>query len=261
MNNDNLIIEILESVLGHCVSVVKGNQQIWIFKADYFPFINESNDHFIIDSYYLASNKLHKQIISALTELNKFNIDAKKYQGRDYKELAFHANLSYGCRRNSLAYDENGSRFVIGAIAIPFENKENNTFVANSKIQSFECGSCMKCIQLCPTGAISETGLIVSKCLRYYMSIGEFPDETIAKASGRRLLGCDICQRVCPFNDVSKEENVPDELLESLKIDGFIENFSSNRNVISRYIGKNYSRPIKLKKLAVQLIKVIKDEF
>lgn len=67
------------------------------------------------------------------------------------------------------------------------------------------------------------------------------------------MLGCDICQRVCPYNSQNEIE-MPVELKEILKIEGFSENIESNRNILSSYIGANYSKIEWLKKLSTQLI-------
>ncbi len=64
------------------------------------------------------------------------------------------------------------------------------------------CGSCRRCIDVCPTGAITAPyQLDASKCISY-LTIehdGEIPVE-YRKAIGDRLYGCDECLDVCPWN-------------------------------------------------------------
>jgi epoxyqueuosine reductase len=65
------------------------------------------------------------------------------------------------------------------------------------------CGRCRKCIDACPTAAITEDRTIDShKCLAYHTieNRGLVPPE-IMQATGRWIAGCDICQDVCPWND------------------------------------------------------------
>ena len=64
------------------------------------------------------------------------------------------------------------------------------------------CGSCSKCLEHCPTGALIEPGKIdASKCISY-LTVElkrEFTTEEAAMI-GDWLFGCDLCQEVCPCN-------------------------------------------------------------
>ena len=63
------------------------------------------------------------------------------------------------------------------------------------------CGDCRRCIDACPTGALSESGLDARRCLSYWLieHRGPIPDD-IASRVGNRVFGCDVCQDVCPHN-------------------------------------------------------------
>ncbi len=65
------------------------------------------------------------------------------------------------------------------------------------------CGKCTRCIEACPTQAIIEPYLLdANKCLSYWTIEyrGEKIPEAIAAKMEGWLLGCDICQEVCPYN-------------------------------------------------------------
>ncbi|HUC79530.1 MAG TPA: 4Fe-4S double cluster binding domain-containing protein, partial [Flavisolibacter sp.] len=69
------------------------------------------------------------------------------------------------------------------------------------------CGSCRRCIDACPTDAISDGKLINgSKCISYFTI--ELKDEIIPEEMKGRfdnwMFGCDVCQDVCPWNRFSK---------------------------------------------------------
>jgi epoxyqueuosine reductase len=63
------------------------------------------------------------------------------------------------------------------------------------------CGTCTRCIEACPTNALSPYQIDATRCLSYWNIEfrGEIPPD-IAAAMGDRLFGCDICQEVCPWN-------------------------------------------------------------
>lgn len=76
--------------------------------------------------------------------------------------------------------------------------------------QSF-CGNCNRCIEACPTGALTPGQVDARKCISYQTieNKGEYPAELKRLAQGR-IFGCDACQLVCPWNQKLAEHRIPE---------------------------------------------------
>ena len=93
---------------------------------------------------------------------------------------------------------DSGSYFFISELITDLE------LSADGPIADY-CGSCTRCIDSCPTDAISPYQVDASKCISYYTI--ELRDEIPVEAKGKFedwIFGCDICQEVCPWNRFSK---------------------------------------------------------
>jgi len=96
------------------------------------------------------------------------------------------------------------------------------------------CKQCGACRKACPKAAISEDGVDTTVCLRWYMNrLEDLPEGDYPKM-GRRILGCDTCQNVCPFNAQIVKKEAPADMAEYMKL----ENLLTDPNIekISKYI-------------------------
>jgi epoxyqueuosine reductase len=118
-------------------------------------------------------------------------VDANQHVDR---EGAVRAGVAfYG--KNTLAITRrHGSWVVLGTLVTDIE-------IEPSAPLALDCGSCTRCIDACPTGALDEPGELDStRCLSYWTQApGSIPEEYRPEL-GAQVYGCDICQDVCPWN-------------------------------------------------------------
>ncbi|WP_379971148.1 tRNA epoxyqueuosine(34) reductase QueG [Ectobacillus sp. sgz5001026] len=73
------------------------------------------------------------------------------------------------------------------------------------------CGSCNKCVEACPTGALVQGGQLNSqRCISFLTQTKDFVPDEFRSIIGNRLYGCDTCQTVCPKNKGVDYHHHPD---------------------------------------------------
>jgi epoxyqueuosine reductase len=112
------------------------------------------------------------------------------------RALAAAAGLGWTGKNTCLIHPKLGSFGFLAVLLTSLEIHEADILVPD------HCGTCHRCLEACPTGAlIAPYKMDAAKCISY-LTIeyrGAIAPE-LMKGMGRQVFGCDICQDVCPWN-------------------------------------------------------------
>jgi len=211
--------------------LVPGSKSVISLSYNYFPpkkLIEENN--FIISKYAYGKDyhkvlkkKLKKLFASIREKIGEIEgrvfVDSAPIHERAWAKLS---GLGW-VGKNSLLINKNkGSYFFLAEIICDLE-LEYDEPVLN------RCGSCTRCIDACPTDAITEAQVIDAKKCISYLTIENkenIPEELNGSLTDS-IFGCDICQDVCPWNKRSTPHNekefLPNKELKKLKRKDWIE--------------------------------------
>ncbi len=114
------------------------------------------------------------------------------------KYWAWRCGLGWIGRNRQLIIPHEGSAFFLAELLLAAEADHYSLPLREGRGGSF-CGRCHRCLDACPTGALSEEGLDARRCLSY-LTIehrGPLPDDVRPHLS-ECFYGCDRCMRACP---------------------------------------------------------------
>ena len=187
--------------------LVEGAKSVITILQNYYPEKTQREDSYKISKYaygedyhFVIKRKLNNLAERIGAEIGEFAyrafVDSAPVMDRVWAKKS---GLGWIGKHTLLINKGAGSFFFIGHLICDLELE------ADSEIPDF-CGDCRKCIDACPTDAISNPyWLDASKCISY-LTIelkNSIPEEFKGKMEDW-IFGCDICQDVCPWNRFSK---------------------------------------------------------
>jgi epoxyqueuosine reductase len=153
---------------------------------------------------YALGDDYHEIVLEKLKTLERFirtNIDADA-QMKSYVDTGPLLERSYAHRaglgwigKNTMLIDRQmGSFFFLGEIM-------TNLDLLPDKPKADHCGQCTACLDACPTDALTPYEMDANRCISYLtIEHREEIAPELQDQMGHHLVGCDICQEVCPWN-------------------------------------------------------------
>ncbi len=200
--------------------LVEGTQRIICVRMNYMPPDTRKLDTLSDPSRgyiarYTLGRDYHKLMRKRLTQLGKkiaAEVDNLGYRAFVdsapvlERPLAQKAGIGWIGKHGLVLNREAGSWFLLGELFIdlplPIDPPETEN----------HCGRCTACIDVCPTEAFPQPGVLDARRCISYLTIelkGSIPEELRPKI-GNRIFGCDDCQMICPWNrfsDVTDEQD------------------------------------------------------
>ena len=191
--------------------LVPGAKSVISLTYNYFPQKKILNENSFVISKYAYGKDYHFIIKDKLKAL--FNLLKKEIgdiEGRVFVDSApIHerawakiSGLGWIGKNSLLLNKKMGSYFFLAEIICDLDLEYDSSV-------SDHCGTCTKCIDACPTDAITESQVLdANKCISYLTieNKNEIPKE-LSKSFNNYIFGCDICQDVCPWNKFAKPHN------------------------------------------------------
>ena len=193
--------------------LVDGAKSVVSLLLNYFPEKEQQDPDAPKISRYAYGKDYHVVIKDKLKELIHFiRENIGEVNGRAFTDSApvldrawaKKSGLGWVGKNSNLVNPKTGSYFFIAELILDLELEPD------APMKDY-CGTCTRCIDACPTGAIIKPQVVDgSKCISYFtIELKEsFPSE-LKDNFDNWAFGCDVCQEVCPWNRFSKPTKEP----------------------------------------------------
>ena len=113
------------------------------------------------------------------------------------REMAMRAGLGWVAKHTLMINPKLGSWMLLGGFLTTLKLEPPS----DQAVHTDHCGTCTRCIDACPTDAITPYSVDGTKCISYLTIEHRSPiEDSLAGKMQDWIGGCDICQEVCPHN-------------------------------------------------------------
>jgi len=113
---------------------------------------------------------------------------------------AVRAGIGYIGKNTLIIEPAIGSGLLLGEVLTTLPLEPNNQTITD------HCGTCVRCIEACPTSALTPYSVDANRCISYLtIEHRSLIDPKLHEMMGDWIFGCDICQEVCPHNGDSRQ--------------------------------------------------------
>ncbi|MBR9999485.1 MAG: tRNA epoxyqueuosine(34) reductase QueG [Cyclobacteriaceae bacterium] len=195
--------------------LVEGARSVISLLYNYYPEKKLPQENNFKISKYAYGKDYHFVLKKKLKEfLSRLSNRIGEIHGRVFvdsapvleRQLAAKSGLGWIGKNTMLINKQHGSYFFIAELITDLE------LIEDGPIPDY-CGTCTRCMDACPTNALSPYHMDATKCISY-LTI-ELKDHIPEEFEGKMkdwIFGCDICQDVCPWNRFARPHSQPDFL-------------------------------------------------
>ena len=193
--------------------LLDGAQTVISLALNYYPAKFQPQGTLRV-AYYAYGRDYHEVLREKLTELSHFIeqitqcatrlcVDSAPIRERYWAQRS---GIGFIGRNGCLILPGKGSFYFLGEIVTTAQLPPDEPC-------TMTCGDCGKCVESCPSGALSDSGTVdASRCLSCLL-IENHDDELpewVGEVIGNRVVGCDSCQLCCPHNAHAVPTSIPD---------------------------------------------------
>ena len=200
----------------------------------YAPYASDA----VLSGYYPASNRSYHAMQDLAKALAQAGVRAQR-AAVPVKTILVERGLATCLDSDMLYIPGLGTRFVIQALMVAVPEEELQYTPRQAPFEA--CVHCRRCQNACPGGAIGPKGYDWRRCLRAYEDGPAMPEWVMEKLTC--LLGCEVCQDVCPLNHFIQPRPMTPEEQEAFD---FGKLLSGDLKPALSIIGKNMKKGGKL---------------
>ncbi len=180
----------------------------WVLVAPYLPVRRAEPPEIALSGYYVVAQQSYLNLKKLQEALRERGMASEEFREHHIKQIAAQTGGRPG--KNTLyIHPEYGSFVHIRVLVLESGGAEVCAQPQDG------CGSCTRCAQACPVGAIDAAGFHRERCVREYLTQDEMPE--FMRGHVYQLYGCERCQTCCPHNNGAQQEGIRLDAAEILK--------------------------------------------